>query len=79
MNFLIIFPSLKNLLNMTKSQFQVKLKQLRKNRKLGEVYEEIAKKTGYSAKTVERANGNGVVDASKRFYDTFKLKYINNK
>ena len=63
---------------MTKSQFQAKLKQLRKNRKLWEVYEEIAKKTGYSAKTVERANGNGKVDASRRFYETFKREYENN-
>ena len=60
---------------MTKQQFQAKVKQLRKNRKLGEVYEEIAKKTGFALRTVERANGNGKVDASKRFYETFKLKY----
>ena len=63
---------------MTKSQFQAKLKQIRNNRKLYQVYEEISEKTGYSAKTVERANGNGVVDASKRFYETFKREYENN-
>lgn len=32
-------------------------------------------KAGYLVKTVERANGNGKIDASKRFYEIFKLKY----
>ena len=65
---------------MNKSQFQTKAKQFRKpDEKMEELYERIAKKTGYSVKTVERANGNGKIDASKRFYEIFKLKYINNK
>lgn len=64
---------------MNKSQFQTKAKQLLKaGESMGEFYKRIAKKTGYSVKTVERANGNGKIDASKRFYEIFKLKYINN-
>jgi hypothetical protein len=63
---------------MTKSQFQAKLKQLRKGKSLGELHQEIAEKTGYSVKTVERAAGKGKIDASKRFYETFKREYGNN-
>jgi transcriptional regulator with XRE-family HTH domain len=62
---------------MTKLQFQTKLKQLRKNRKLREVYKEIAAKTGYSFRTVEAAAGNGKVDAGKRFYEAFRREYEN--
>ena len=60
---------------MTKPQFQTKLKQLRQNKKLGEVYKEIAAKTGYSFRTVEAAAGNGKVDAGKRFYNAFGRAY----
>ena len=61
---------------MNKSQFQTKAKQLLKaGESMGEFYKRIAKKTGYSVKTVERANGNGKIDASKRFYEVFNSKF----
>jgi len=61
---------------VNKSQFQTKAKQLLKaDESKGEFYKRIAKKTGYSVKTVERANGNGKIDASKRFYEIFNNKF----
>lgn len=62
---------------MTKPQFQAKIKKLSQNKPLGELYKEIAKATGYSLRTVERAVGNGKIDASRRFYETFKREYEN--
>jgi uncharacterized protein YerC len=56
---------------MDKSQFKIKLKELRKK---GITNADIAKKTGYSTMTVDRASGN-FSDASKRFYEIFKLKF----
>ena len=61
---------------MNKPQFQTKLKELRKpNERLCDLYKRIAEKTGFAPVTVERANGNGKIDASKRFYQVFKMKY----
>ena len=56
---------------MNKKQFQTKLKELRKR---GITNSDIAKKTGYSLRTVESASGKAG-DASKRFYQVFKMKY----
>ena len=56
---------------MNKSQFQTKLKELRKK---GITNSDIAKKTGYSLRTVESASGKAG-DASKRFYEIFNSKY----
>jgi DNA invertase Pin-like site-specific DNA recombinase len=61
---------------MNKSQFRTKAKQLLETGETwGEFYKRIAKKTGYSVKTVERAAGNGKIDASKRFYEIFNSKF----
>lgn len=56
---------------MNKSQFQTKLKELCKK---GITNSDIAKKTGYSLRTVESASGKAG-DASKRFYEIFNSKY----
>jgi hypothetical protein len=61
---------------VNKSQFQTKAKELLKTGEgVCSLYKRIAKKTGYSVKTVERANGNGRINASKRFYEIFNSKY----
>jgi hypothetical protein len=61
---------------MTKQQFQAKLKKLQKpDENLKELYKRIAKKTRFAPRTVERANGNGKIDASKRFYEIFNSKF----
>ena len=61
---------------MNKTEFQTRAKQLlRAGESMGEFHKRIAEKTGYSVKTVERANGNGKIDASKRFYQVFKINY----
>lgn len=61
---------------MNKYQFQTKFKKLLKDKEgVCSLYKRIAKKTGYSVKTVERANGNGKIDASKRFYEIFNNKF----
>ena len=56
---------------MNKKEFKIKLKELRKK---GITNAAIARKTGYSIMTVDRASGN-FGDASKRFYQVFKMKY----
>ena len=56
---------------MNKSQFKIKLKELRKK---GITNSDIAKKTGYCLRTVESASGKAG-DASKRFYEIFNSKF----
>ena len=56
---------------MDKKEVKIKLKELRKK---GITNAAIARKTGYSIMTVDRASGN-FGDASKRFYEIFKMKY----